>query len=247
VDEELMDELRALHAAARPHQVLLVMDGMTGQESVRVGRAFTEAVGVDGLVLTKMDGDARGGAALSLRQATGKPILFLGVGEKLDGLEAFDPGRLAQRILGMGDVIGLVERARATVDTEQAAKLAERMRKSEFTLDDFLLQLQQMRKLGSLQDIVKMLPGVRPGQIGDLAPDEARFKRFEAIMLSMTPRERRHPRLFDASRRRRVAAGSGTAVRDVNDLLKEYERARTLMRQLKKGRRGLGALRAMMR
>src|SRR5207249_2351375 len=160
IDAELMGELQALKRASRAHQVLLVVDGMTGQEAVRIGQAFTEQIGVDGLVLTKMDGDARGGAALSLRHATGRPIMFLGVGEKLDGLEVFHPSRVAGRILGMGDVLGLVEKAQATVDVEQAARLAEKMRRSDFTLEDFLGQLKQIRKMGPLEDILKMLPGM---------------------------------------------------------------------------------------
>jgi len=198
-------------------------------------------------VLTKMDGDARGGAALSLRQATGKPIVFLGVGEKLDGLEAFDPARLAGRILGMGDVLGLVERAQASVNEADARRLAERMRKTEFTLEDFLEQLRQVRKMGSLGDLMKMMPGVPKGMLEQAAPDEKRLGRHEAILLSMTIRERRHPRVIDGSRRRRIAAGSGTSVSEVNQLLKDFDRARTLMKRLRGGPRGIGGLRGSMR
>jgi len=227
--------------------VLLVVDGMTGQEAVRIGQTFAERIGIDGLVLTKMDGDARGGAALSLRQTTGRPILFLGVGEKLDGLELFDPARLAGRILGMGDVVGLVERAREAVDEQSAAKLANRPRKSEFSLEDFLDQLRQLKKMGPLEDLLKLLPGVSPAMLEQAKPDTGRFRRYEAILLSMTPRERRHPRLIDGSRRRRIAAGSGTAVSDVNQLLRDFDQARTLMKRMRHGPRGLAALRGKMR
>jgi len=247
VDEALMAELEDLKRVLRAHQVLLVMDGMTGQEAVRVGRAFAGRIGVDGLVLTKMDGDARGGAALSLRQATGKPILFLGVGEKLDGLEPFDPSRVAGRILGMGDVVGLVEKARLAVDEQTAARMAERMRRADFTLEDFLEQLRQMKKMGPLEDVVKMLPGVNQAALDQMRPDLGKLKRHEAILLSMTPKERRVPRLIDGSRRRRIAGGSGTTVSDVNALLREFEQARTLMKHLRKGPRGLAALRGKMR
>ena len=247
IDEPLMDELKALKRALRAHQVLLVVDGMTGQEAVRIGQTFATHVGVDGLVLTKMDGDARGGAALSLRQATGKPIVFLGVGEKLDGLEAFDPARLAGRILGMGDVLGLVERAQASVNEADARRLALRMRKTEFTLEDFLEQLRQVRKMGPLGDLMKMMPGVPKGMLEQAAPDEKRLGRHEAILLSMTIRERRHPRVIDGSRRRRIAAGSGTSVSEVNQLLKDFDSARTLMKRLRGGPRGIGGLRGSMR
>ena len=247
VDDDLMGELRDLRREVRAHQVLLVIDGMTGQEAVRIGKTFADQIGIDGLVLTKMDGDARGGAALSLREVTGKPILFLGVGEKLDGLEVFNPERLAGRMLGMGDVIGLVERAHATVDQEQAARVAEKLRRSDFTLEDFLDQLRQFKKMGSVEDLLKMIPGVPKAALAGAAPDTARLKRFEAILLSMTPRERRHPRVIDGSRRRRIAAGSGTTVTDVNHLLKDFDQARTLMKRLRHRPRGSAGLRGMMR
>ena len=247
IDDTLMAELLALKKHARAHQVLLVVDGMTGQEAVRIGQAFSERVGIDGLVLTKMDGDARGGAALSLRETTGKAILFLGVGEKLDALETFDAGRVAGRILGMGDVVGLVEKARETVDVQQAERMAERMRKSEFSLEDFLDQLRQLRKMGPIEDLLKMLPGVSPAMLNQVAPDTGRLKRYEAILLSMTLRERRHPRVLDGSRRRRIAAGSGTSVPEVNRMLKDYDQARTLMKRMRHAPRGLAALRGRMR
>jgi len=243
IDEPMMAELVALKQAVRAHQVLLVVDGMTGQEAVRIGETFARQVGVDGLVLSKMDGDARGGAALSLRQVTGKPILFLGVGEKLDGLETFDPARLAGRILGMGDIVGLVEKARAAVNEQEAAQLAEKLRRSDFTLEDFLEQLLQVKKMGPIEDLMKMLPGVPKAALEQARPDHGRLKRHEAILLSMTRKERRSPRVIDGSRRRRIAAGSGTAVSDVNQLLRDFEQARTMMKRLKQGPRGLAGLR----
>ena len=248
VDDELMAELEDLKRTVRAHQVFLVVDGMIGQESVRVGQTFAERIGVDGLVLSKMDGDARGGAALSLRQVTGKPILFLGVGEKLDGLEVFDANRLAGRILGMGDVVGLVEKAQQAVSAADAEKLAARMRKSEFTLEDFLEQLRSVRKMGPLEDIVKMMPGVPKGALAQMGPEQKdKVKRYEAILLSMTLKERRLPRLLDGSRRRRIAAGSGTSVPEVNRLIKDFEQARMMMKALKQGPRGLAGLRGRMR
>jgi len=247
IDDALMAELEDLKRTVRAHQVYLVVDGMIGQESVRVGQTFSERIGVDGVVLSKMDGDARGGAALSLRQVTGQPILFLGVGEKLDGLEVFSAERLAGRILGMGDVVGLVERAQAAVSASDAERLATRMRKSEFTLEDFLEQMRSVRKMGSLEDIVKMLPGLPKGAMEQLAPQKDKVKRYEAILLSMTLKERRLPRLIDGSRRRRIAAGSGTSVPEVNRLLKDFEQTRMMMKALKKGPRGLAGLRGRMR
>ena len=243
VDDELMAELADLKRVTRAHQVLLVVDGMTGQEAVRIGQTFAERIGIDGLVLTKMDGDARGGAALSLREVTGRPILFLGVGEKLDGLEAFDPERLAGRILGMGDVVGLVEKARTAIDEREALRLSERMRKSEFTLEDFLEQLRQVRKMGPLEELAKMIPGMTPKALAGVKPDDSHLKRYEAILLSMTRVERRSPRVIDGSRRRRIAAGSGTTVAEVNRLLRDFDQARTLMKHLRHGPRGLAGLR----
>jgi signal recognition particle subunit SRP54 len=247
IDDALMGELDGLKRASRAHQVLLVMDGMTGQEAVRIGQTFAERVGVDGLVLTKMDGDARGGAALSLRHVTGKPIVFLGVGEKLDGLEVFNADRLAGRILGMGDVLGLVEKASAAVDAKTAARMAERARSSDFTLDDFLEQLRQVRKMGPLEDLMKMLPGMPKQALAQGMPDAGHLTRYEAILLSMTPKERRQPRVIDGSRRRRIASGSGTSVSEVNRLLKDFDQARTLMKRLRHGPRGLAGLRGRMR
>jgi signal recognition particle subunit SRP54 len=247
IDDQLMSELEDLKRTVRAHQVLLVVDGMIGQESVRVGQAFADRIGVDGVVLSKMDGDARGGAALSLRQVTGKPILFLGVGEKLDGLEVFNADRLAGRILGMGDVVGLVEKAQQAVTESDAEKLAARMRKSEFTLEDFLEQLRSVRKMGPLEDIMKMMPGMPRKAMEQMGPAKDTVRRHEAILLSMTLKERRNPRLLDGSRRKRIAAGSGTTVPEVNRLLKDYEQAKVMMKALKKGPRGLAGLRGRMR
>jgi len=247
IDDALMTELADLKRIVRAHQVILVVDGMIGQESVRVGQTFAERIGIDGLVLSKMDGDARGGAALSLRQVTGKPILFLGVGERLDGLEAFDARRLAGRILGMGDVVGLVERAQQAVSADEAEALAERMKKSDFTLDDFLAQIRGVRKLGPLEDIVKMLPGVPKQALEQVGSQKDTFKRFEAILLSMTPKERRSPKVIDGSRRKRIAAGSGTSVTEVNQMLRQFDQAKVMMKALKKGPRGLAGLRGRMR
>jgi signal recognition particle subunit SRP54 len=242
-----MAELEDLKRTVRAHQVILVVDGMIGQESVRVGQTFAERIGVDGVVLSKMDGDARGGAALSLRQVTGKPILFLGVGEKLEGLEVFDAGRLAGRILGMGDVVGLVEKAQQAVSVADAERLAARMRKSEFTVEDFLEQMRSVRKMGPLEEVMKMLPGVPKQALEQMGPQKDKVKRYEAILLSMTIAERRTPRLLDGSRRRRIAAGSGTSVPEVNRLIKDFEQARMMMKALKKGPRGLAGLRGRLR
>ncbi len=247
VDDELMAELEELKAAARPHQVLLVMDGMTGQEAVRVGAEFTRRIGVDGLVLTKMDGDARGGAALSLRQALGKPILFLGVGEKLDGLDPFDPERIASRILGLGDVVGLVEKARAAADHDQALEMERRLRKGEFTLEDFLEQLRQMKRMGPLEEVLKLLPGAPRAALAQAGPAQDQLRRYEAILLSMTRHERRAPRVIDGSRRRRIAQGSGTTVTDVNRLLRDFDQARTLLKRVRHAPRGPGGLRGIIR
>jgi signal recognition particle subunit SRP54 len=247
IDEPMMDELAALKRASRAHQVLLVVDGMTGQEAVRIGETFAGRIGIDAIVLTKMDGDARGGAALSLRQVTGRPIAFLGVGEGLDALETFDPARLAGRILGMGDVVGLVEKARGAVREEDAARLADKLKKSDFTLEDFLEQLQSLKKMGPIEDLMKMVPGVNRAAIEQSKPDLDRLRRYEAIMQSMTRRERRSPRVIDGSRRRRIAAGSGTSVSDVNRLMKDFDQARVLMKRFKKGPRGLAALRGQLR
>ncbi len=233
IDDEMMEELRRLSAAVKPTETLLVLDGMTGQDAVRSAESFEAALGIDGVVLTKMDGDARGGAALSVREVTGRPIVFVAEGEKPSDLSAFHPDRAASRILGMGDVLTLVERAQETVDREKALKLEERLRKSEFTLEDFLDQLRQVQKMGPLEDILKMIPGLG-GRIKDVELDPKTLSRTEAIILSMTPKERRYPRIIDGSRRKRISRGSGTSVQEVNQLLKQFSEMHKMIKRLGK-------------
>ncbi|HEX6140060.1 MAG TPA: signal recognition particle protein [Candidatus Limnocylindria bacterium] len=248
VDEPMMDELVRIAGAVTPAETLLVVDAMTGQESVRVAEAFHQRLPVSGLVLTKMDGDARGGAALSIRSVTGLPISFIGTGERTDGLEPFHPDRLAQRILGMGDILSLVERVQETVDREEAEQVAQRMLESRFTLDDFRSQLNQVKKMGPIGQILQMIPGA--GQMAGAAQqavDEGQLQRVEAIIDSMTAEERRRPEIIKASRRRRIAVGSGTSTADVNRLLKQFAEMQKLMRQLGSGRMprlpgGLGSM-----
>ncbi|MGI8429622.1 MAG: signal recognition particle protein [Solirubrobacteraceae bacterium] len=242
VDTELMDELAKIKKAVKPHDVLLVLDAMTGQDAVAVAEQFAEVVNFDGVVITKLDGDARGGAALSVRAITGKPILFASTGEKLDQFERFHPDRMAQRILGMGDVMTLIEKAEATYDDQQAAELERKIRKQEFGLDDFLDQLRQVRKLGPLQSLLGMIPGVGK-ELRDVKVDERDFDRLQAIILSMTPWERRHPELIKGSRRLRIARGAGTNVQAVKQLIKQFDQMRKVMRQVSQGRMpDLGAL-----
>jgi signal recognition particle subunit SRP54 len=235
IDEAMLDELRAIKSAIAPHHILLVVDAMTGQDAVTVAERFHAAVGIDALVLSKMDGDTRGGAALSVRHVTGRPIAFVGVGEKVDALEPFHPDRLASRLLGMGDVLSLVERAQATVDAEAAEALVEKIRQETFSLEDFREQLRQVRKMGPLDEILGMLPFGRAlrGAPKDLGGEQADLARFEAIIDSMTPGERLHPQIINGSRRTRIARGSGTTVQDVNRLLKQYGELRKMMRGLK--------------
>ncbi len=240
VDEALMAELKAVKAAAQPHEVLLVLDAMQGQDALPTATRFHEAVGVDGLVLTKLDGDARGGAALSALAVTGKPVKFLGVGEKTEALEPFHPDRLAGRILGMGDVVGLVERVQAKVDAEEAARLAKKAAKQGLDLQDLLDQLLQLRKMGSLKELAAMIPGMG-GAMADNAMDEGRLKRNIAVLQSMTPKERRRPEIIHGERRKRIAKGSGTRVEDVNLVLRMHEQMRTMMKRMSRGgRRGGG-------
>jgi len=239
VDEGLMDELRRVRSALEPEEVLLVVDAMTGQDAVTAARAFNEGAGVTGVILTKLDGDARGGAALSVRAVTGRPIKFVGLGEKLDALEPFHPDRLASRILGMGDVLSLVERAQSAMDDKEAARLQRHLQGEEFTLSDFLEQLHQVRKMGGLDDLMGMLPTAGPArQLKNLKVDPRQLARTEAIINSMTAEERKHPGIIGGSRRRRVARGSGTSIQDVNRLLKQYEQMRRLIKQLGSNRRG---------
>jgi signal recognition particle subunit SRP54 len=234
VDRELMDELVKIRGKVSPQHTLLVLDAMTGQEAVAVAEQFQEAVDFDGVVLTKLDGDARGGAALSVRAVTGRPILFVGVGEKLDALEEFHPDRMASRILGMGDMLTLIERAEGQLDKEKSEELERKIRKNEFTLDDLLDQIKQIRKLGSMRSILGMLPGIGK-QVRDAQIDEGQLDRVQAIILSMTPKERREPTVIDGSRRKRIAAGSGTSVQQVNQVLQQYRQMRKLMKQFATG------------
>jgi signal recognition particle subunit SRP54 len=242
VDQELMTELANIKKAVRPHEILLVVDAMTGQDAVNVAEQFAETVDFDGVLMTKLDGDARGGAALSVKAVTGKPILFASTGEKLDQFERFHPDRMAQRILGMGDVMTLIERAQGAYDEDQAAELERKLRKQEFGLDDFLDQLRQVRRLGPLQSLLSMIPGMGK-ELRGVKVDEREFDRLQAIILSMTPEERRHPELIKGSRRLRIARGSGSDVQAVKALIKQFEQMRKVMAQLSQGRMpDLGAL-----
>ncbi|HXV03389.1 MAG TPA: signal recognition particle protein [Gaiellaceae bacterium] len=235
VDEELMDELARVRDASKPTNVLLVLDAMTGQEAVSVAEAFQERVAFDGVVLTKLDGDARGGAALSVKAVTGKPVKLASVGEKLDQLEYFHPDRMASRILGMGDVLTLIERAEEAASDEEAADLEARMRSGEFTFDDFLASYRMLRRMGPLQGVLKLIPGMGK-QLQGLDIDEAELKRVEAIVLSMTPQERKMPHVIDGSRRKRIAAGSGTTIQQVNKLLSARKQMQKMMKQMGKGK-----------
>ena len=239
VDEELMRELVLMKQAVRPHATLLVVDAMTGQDAVNAAEAFHERVEIDGVILTKLDSDARGGAALSVRAVTGRPIMFVGVGEKLDALEPFYPDRMASRILGMGDVLTLIDRAQAQVSAEKAAEMERKLRQAQFTLDDFLDQLQQVRSMGPIGDILAMIPGMNRAGLKNLQVDERDLAHVEAIVRSMTREERRNPSIIDASRRRRIARGSGTSIQDVNRLLKQYEETKKLLRQFARPAKGL--------
>lgn len=237
IDEPLMEELRRTCERVSPHERLLVADAMTGQEAVRLAEAFHRAIELTGVILTKMDGDARGGAALSIRAAVGVPIKFIGVGEKPDALEPFHPARVASRILGMGDVLGLIERAEAAVSADAAAALAEKVRKDELTLEDFKEQLRQIRRMGPLEDLLGMIPGLR--KLPTVEADEGELSKIEAIINSMTPAERRDPALIDGSRRRRIARGSGTTAQDVNQLLKQFAEMKRMMKVMARGPKGL--------
>jgi signal recognition particle subunit SRP54 len=231
IDDALMRELESLKAVTHPVETLLVVDAMTGQEAVNVARVFDERIGITGMILTKLDGDSRGGAALSIRAVTGKPVKFAGVGEKVTALEPFYPDRLASRILGMGDVLTLIEKTQAVYDEKKARELAGKIRRQSFTLQDFLEQLRQVRRMGPLGDLLKMIPGMGKALAGAQI-DDREVSRIEAIICSMTPGERADPRVLNASRRRRIAAGSGTHVADVNRLVKQFEQSRQLMKTL---------------
>ena len=241
VDEQLMDELRNIKAAVNPTEILLVVDAMIGQDAVNAAKAFDDTLDISGVMLTKLDGDARGGAALSIRAVTGKPIKFAGIGEKLDQVEVFHPDRMASRILGMGDVLSLIEKAEQNLDAKKAAEQMERLRKNKFTLADFYDQLVQMKSMGSMQDIASMLPGMG-GKKMDLNVDEKNLARIEAIIQSMTPYERENPSVLNSSRKKRIAAGSGTQVVDVNRLLKQFEAIQQLTKQFSDPRKAKGLM-----
>jgi signal recognition particle subunit SRP54 len=243
IDAPLMEELSRIKAAVDPGEILLVADAMTGQDAVNVAKAFHEKLTLTGVVLTKTDGDARGGAALSIRAVTGAPVKFVGTGEKLDALEPFHPERMASRILGMGDILTFVEKAQDQVDEKQAKELERKLRKNEFTLEDFRDQLLRLKKMGSMEEILGMIPGLgaKAKELKGMAPDETELKRVVAIIDSMTAQERRNARILNGSRRKRIAAGSGTTVQDVNRLMKNFQQAEAMIQRMTKGgMRGMG-------
>ena len=248
IDEVLMDELKNIKAEVNPDEILLTVDSMIGQESVNVAETFNNLLDITGVILTKLDGDTRGGAALSIRYVTGKPIKFVGMGEKLDTIEPFHPDRMASRILGMGDVLTLIDKAQAAYDEKQAAELEQKMRQQTFTLDDYLEQLAQLKSMGNLEQLMGMMPGVKPGAMKDVKIDEKAMAHTEAIIHSMTKAEREHPDMINASRKKRIAAGSGTSVEEVNKLLKQFEQMLKMMKQFtnmgktKQGKRMLGRM-----
>ena len=238
VDQEMMMEVRQIQSAVAPHEILFVANAMTGQDAVNSAKQFNDALPLTGVILTQMDGDARGGAAISLIHVTGRPIKFIGTGEKLEQLEAFNPRGMADQILGMGDVVSLVERAQEVVDKEQALKFQQKARKASWDLEDFLEQMQQVKKMGPMGDLVKKIPGFSKLLPAGADFDEDELKYTEAIILSMTPKERRYPKIINGSRRRRIAEGSGTTVQDVNHLLKDFEKMKKMMKQMMKGGKG---------
>ena len=238
IDEDMMDELCEIKKAVNPTEILLVVDSMTGQVAVDVAKTFNEKLDITGVILTKMDGDTRGGAALSVRYITGKPIKYVGMGEKLDEIEPFYPDRMASRILGMGDVLSLIEKAEQAYDEKKAAELEQKMREATFTLDDYLDQFAQIKKMGSLESLLGMIPGMKPGAMKDAQIDEKALARTEAIIKSMTPAERRNPDILNGSRKKRIAAGSGTSVEQVNRLLKQFDQTKKMMKQLASGKMG---------
>jgi signal recognition particle subunit SRP54 len=247
IDEELMDELSNIKKSVVPHEILLVVDSMTGQDAVNVAQSFNDKLGIDGIVLTKLDGDTRGGAALSVKAVTGKPIKFAGMGEKLSDLEPFYPDRMASRILGMGDVLSLIEKAQEAFDEKKALELERKMRTQQLTLEDFLEQMQQLKKMGPLSQVLSMLPGMNSKAMQNVDVDEKAMGQVEAIIKSMTRQERNDPSIINGSRRKRIAAGSGTTIQDVNKLLKQFEEMKKLMKVMgdmgKRGKRGLGKFR----
>lgn len=240
IDEQLMQELKNVKTSVKPHEILLVVDSMTGQEAVNVADTFNKEVGIDGIVLTKLDGDTRGGAALSVKKVTGKPIKFAATGEKLSDIEIFHPDRMAQRILGMGDILSVIEKAEETFDMEQAEKLEKQMRKREFDLDDYLAQLRQVKKMGSFSSLLKMIPGMN--QLKDVKVDDKEFEKIEAMICSMTKQEKRNIKILNGSRRQRIAKGSGTSVQEVNKFIKSFEMTQKMMKQLKSNKGGMKKL-----
>ena len=240
IDEQLMQELKNVKTTVKPHEILLVVDSMTGQEAVNVADTFNKEVGIDGIVLTKLDGDTRGGAALSVKKVTGKPIKFAATGEKLSDIEVFHPDRMAQRILGMGDILSVIEKAEETFDMEQAEKLEKQMRKKEFDLDDYLAQLRQVKKMGSFSSLLKLIPGMN--QLKDIKVDDKEFEKIEAMICSMTKQEKRNIKILNGSRRQRIAKGSGTSVQEVNKFIKSFEMTQKMMKQLKSNKGGMKKL-----
>jgi len=242
IDETLMNELISIKNEIKPNEILLVVDSMTGQDAVNVAKSFNEQLEIDGMILTKLDGDTRGGAALSAKAVTGKPIKFVGLGEKLDDLEVFHPDRMANRILGMGDVLTIIERAQANLDLKKAQEMEKKLRTQTFTLDDYLEQLEQIRKMGSMQDILSMIPGINAKKLCGIQLDEKQIPRTQAIIQSMTPKERSNPSIINASRKKRIAVGSGTCIQDVNQLLKSYEELKRMMKQMTEMTKSKGRL-----
>jgi signal recognition particle subunit SRP54 len=231
INEELMDELADIKSNVRPTEILLVVDSMTGQDAVNVAESFNEKLGIDGVILTKLDGDTRGGAALSVKAITGKPIKFAGMGEKMDELEPFHPDRMASRILGMGDVLSLIERAQSAFDEKSAMEMQKKLRTQQFDFDDFLEQLQQMKKMGPLSSILEMIPGMNPSKMKGMEVDDKELVKVEAVIRSMTKKERQNPDIINGSRRKRIAAGSGTSIQDVNRVMKNFEQSKKMMKQ----------------
>ena len=240
IDEELMDELKRLKTNVKPHEILLVVDSMTGQDAVNVAQKFSETVEIDGVILTKLDGDTRGGAALSVKKVTGKPIKFAATGEKLSDIETFHPDRMTSRILGMGDILSVIEKAEENFDLEQAEKLEKQLKKKELDLDDYLLQIKQIKKMGSFSSLLKLIPGMN--QFKDIKVDDKEFEKIEAIICSMTKQEKRNTKLLNASRRQRIAKGSGTSVQDINKFIKSFEMTQKMMKQMQQNKGGMKKL-----
>ena len=240
IDEELMDELKRLKTNVKPHEILLVVDSMTGQDAVNVAQKFSETVGIDGVILTKLDGDTRGGAAISVKKVTGKPIKFAATGEKLSDIETFHPDRMTSRILGMGDILSVIEKAEENFDLEQAEKLEKQLKKKELDLDDYLLQIKQIKKMGSFSSLLKLIPGMN--QFKDIKVDDKEFEKIEAIICSMTKQEKRNTKLLNASRRQRIAKGSGTSVQDINKFIKSFEMTQKMMKQMQQNKGGMKKL-----